>query len=45
MVMYSVVDPVWHAAFKIVVGLVAVGKVSWKRARNQVNPQFFFSAW
>jgi hypothetical protein len=25
MVMYSVVDPVWHAAFKIVVGLVAIG--------------------
>lgn len=24
-VMYGVVDPVWHAAFKIVVGLVAVG--------------------
>lgn len=24
-VMYGVVDPVWHVAFKIVVGLVAVG--------------------
>ena len=24
-VMYGVVDPMWHAAFKIVVGLIAVG--------------------
>ena len=24
-VIYGVVDPVWHAAFKIIVGLVAVG--------------------
>jgi hypothetical protein len=24
MVIYGVVDPVWHAAFKIIVGLVAV---------------------
>jgi hypothetical protein len=25
MVMYGVVDPMWHAVFKIVVGLIVVG--------------------